>query len=171
MRTMMTKSFAALAALVVVAAATPAAAVQAAAPGHEAVDRPSPARAEQLSAQAQQLLSEPRQWRRAARMLEQSAQLRPASDEQAYVVLVQAARIRMAVGDLTTAREDLKKAATHALDRGAVLDAAHALLDAAAVAVEEKQAEEAAQLAGRATLLAQSPLISEAQRVSILRRI
>lgn len=141
--------------------------------GSEAAVRavPDPDRATQLRDQAESLFSQPKQWKKAVRMLEQSAELRDASDPEAYECLVYAGRIRAAIGDLKGARVSLEKAAEHALARGELVDAANALIDAAHAAVALKDAKGAQALVDRAELLTQSPLLSVQQRSTLQARI
>lgn len=128
-------------------------------------------RAQQLRAQAEELFSQPTKWRRAARLMEQSARLRDAADPEAYTCLVFAGRIRAALHDYAGARSALEKAAEHAVARGAVLDAAHAFIDAAHIARQEKDVEGARELVERATLLATSPQLSDDEADQIHRRL
>lgn len=141
--------------------------------GSEASVRPDPEpeKAEQLREQAEALFSQPKQWKKAVRLLEQSAELRAADDPEAYDCLMYAGRIRAAIGDLRGAREDLEKAAAHALARGEIIDAANAFIDAAHAAVALKDARGARDLVERASLLTQSPLLSMQQRNHLQSRI
>lgn len=125
---------------------------------------PEPNKAEQLRDEAEALFSQPRQWKKAVRLLEQSAALREADDAEAYDCLIYAGRIRAAIGDLAGARLNLEKAAAHALARGEIVDAANALIDAAHAAVALRDARGARDLVERASLLTQSPLLSLHQR-------
>ncbi|HSJ31252.1 MAG TPA: hypothetical protein VK933_07445 [Longimicrobiales bacterium] len=132
---------------------------------------PDPERAAQLHAQAEALFSQPKQWKKAVRLLEQSAELRGAEDPEAYDCLVYAGRIRAAIGDFRAARSNMLKAADHAMARGAVIDAANALIDAAHAAVELKDARDARDLVERAELLTASPLLSMEQRARLRARL
>jgi hypothetical protein len=161
----------AAAAVAVFAASAPASAVQ-----NETVAvavKPSPRaeRADALKQQAEGLFAQPKQWRKAARLLERSAELRDAADPDAYTCLMFAGRLRAAVGDYAAARSSLEKAAAHAMARGAVLEAANAYIDAAFAAAEDKQPEAAKELLARAALLTESPLLSQDQADQITRRI
>lgn len=128
-------------------------------------------KARELRAQAEALFSEPRQWRKAARLLEQSAALRDASDADGYTCLLYAGRIRAALGDLTSARQNLEKAATQALMRGALVEAAHAYIDAAFVAAEAREVESARAFMERAKLLSDAPLLNAEQKLSLMVRL
>ena len=128
-------------------------------------------KARELRAQAEALFSQPRQWRKAARLLEESARLRDASDADGYMCLLYAGRIEAALGDLTGARENLEKAAAHAIARGSLVEAAHAYIDAAHVAADAKQIDAAKTLIERASLLAQSPLLTAEQKAGLNSRL
>ena len=132
---------------------------------------PEPDKAAQLREEAISLFSQPKQWKKAVRLLEESAELRDASDPAAYECLMYAGRIRASIGDLKGARASLEKAAAQALARGQVVDAANALIDAAHAAVALKDADGARSLVDRAALLTQSPLLSVEQRSSLKARI
>ena len=164
-RTTMTMMAAAMLAMPVHAAATPAhdTAVTTPKPDHE--------RAQELRVQAEALFSQPKQWRKAIRLLEESAELRDANDRGATVCLSLAGRIRSALGDYSGARQSLQKAGDHALARGSILEAAHSYLDAAHVAIREKNGQAAQELVNRALLLAESPLLTDAQRDEVTRRV
>jgi Tfp pilus assembly protein PilF len=155
--------------------AAAAAAAIAAAPAQAAEESsvlgPQPDRAEQLREEAAQLYSQPRQWRRAARMLEQSAALRDASDAGAYSCLVMAGRLYAALGDNAAARQRFEDAASQALARGDVLNAAHAYVDAAHASARERQPDAAQSFMDRAALLTGSPLMTAQQVDQIARRI
>jgi hypothetical protein len=132
---------------------------------------PNPDRARALRMKAEDLYSQPKQWKKAARLLEQSAQLREANDPDTYTCLMYAGRLRAAVNDLPAARANLEKAAAHAIARGAVVEAAHALIDAAHVASAEKDIVAARELVRRASLLSESPLLSAEQKNVINARL
>ena len=125
---------------------------------------PNPSRARELRTRAEQLFAQPKHWRKAARLFEQSAELREANDPETYACLMYAARLRFHVNDLPAARSDLEKAAAHALARGYVNEAAEAYIDIAHVAVAQKQIEVARDFAGRAALLSESPVLTVEQR-------
>lgn len=144
-----------------------------AAQGAEASVRPDPEheKAEQLRDKAEALFSQPKQWKKAVRLLEQSAELRAADDAEAYDCLMYAGRLRAAIGDLKGARVNLEKAAAHALARGEIVDAANAFIDAAHAAAALKDSRGARDLVKRASLLTQSPLLSMQQRSHLQARI
>ncbi|HEX6306541.1 MAG TPA: hypothetical protein VFZ69_00060 [Longimicrobiales bacterium] len=161
------------AAAAVLGGAAPAAAVQvgeiaALVPATPPTD---PDRAAALRREAQELFSQPKQWKKAVRLLEQSASLRAANDAAAYDCLMYAGRIRAALGDMRNARVDFEKAAAHALARGAVVDAANAYIDAAHTAVALKDGAGARELVDSASLLAASPLLTEMDRNRLRARL
>jgi hypothetical protein len=163
-----TMAFAAVAAL---ASAVPANAMQFGPDAMVYDPTPNPDRARALRIQAEELYSQPKQWKKAARLLEQSAQLREANDPDIYNCLMYAGRLRAAISDLPNARINLEKAATHALARGAVIEAAHALIDAAHVASSQKDAAAAREFVKRATMLTESLLLSAEQKHVIEARL
>jgi hypothetical protein len=154
----------AIATVAVLAGAPPVSAKQFAAETRMYDPTPKADKARELRAQAEALFTQPKQWRKAARLLEQSAELREASDPEAYSCLMYAGRIQASLGDWANARTNLEKAAARALARGAIVEAAHSYIDAAHVAAQEKQIAVARDLVGRATLLAASPLLSVDQK-------
>lgn len=163
----------AAAALAVLAGAVPAAALQNGDLAAVVMSSPptNPERAAQLKRDAEALFSQPKQWNKAVRMLEQSAALRAGSDPEAYTCLVYAARVRAALGDMRGARIDFEKAAAQALARGAVVEAAHAYIDAAHAAVALRDAAGARELVDSARLLSESPLLSVADRTRLKARL
>lgn len=128
-------------------------------------------RARLLRARAEALFDQPAEWRRAARLLEESAALRTADDPEAYDCLLYAGRIRAGVGDFAAAAGLLERAAEHALARGAVPEAAQAYVDAAFSAKAAKQRTQAGALLGKARLLTGSPALSTHQKQLLLARI
>lgn len=132
---------------------------------------PERERAEQLRKEAETYFSQPKQWRRAARLLERSAELRAADDADAYSNWVMAGSLRAAMGDYASAASNYQKAADQALARGAVLDAAHAMIDGAHAAAQMRDGQQAVELVERARLLASSPMLTADQAEQIIRRI
>jgi hypothetical protein len=168
-----TRFAAALAAVTVLAIGAPASAMQQASLGGVGMAPPPDRteRAQELQERAEALFSQPKQWKRAVRMLEQSAELREATDPDAYTCLIYAGRIKAALGDMSGARLSLEKAAEQALARGAVVEAANALIDAAHAAVGERDARLAQEFMDKALLLSESPLLSMDQRTLIRNRL
>ena len=167
-----------MAACAVVAAAAFAGTAPAASAGQELVvaelDAPDDERldrARALREEAESLYSEPKQWRKAARLLERSADLRTDTDPEAYACLLAAGRIRAAIGDDAAAQQTLQRAGAHAAARGAVADAATAWIDAAYVAAKQGETATAMSLFARAELLLESPLLEATQRDALRRRL
>jgi len=131
----------------------------------------NPERARQLRAQALALFDQPKEWGRAAKLLEQSAALRAADDAEAYTCLLGAGQIRAAVHDYDDAVRLLSQAGDQALARGAVLDAARAYVFAAHAAMSDKDVARAQELGAKARLLTTSPLLTDAERADVRGRI
>jgi tetratricopeptide (TPR) repeat protein len=132
---------------------------------------PDKDRARLLRAKAEALYDQPSEWRRAAKLLEASAELRTADDPEAYECLFYAGRIRGTLGDFSVAAKLLERAADHALARGAVMDAAQAYLDAAIAAKSNQDATSAVELLGKARLLAGSPQLTDLEKGLLLSRL
>lgn len=131
----------------------------------------STVRAEQLQQQAMSLLMQPKHWKKAQRLLQQSAELRSAGDAEAYTCYMMAGRLSAVLHDNAGARESLVKAAEHALARGAVVDAASAFIDAAHAAARTGDVEATRALIERATLLTGSPRITPQERGALEHRL
>ena len=110
-------------------------------------------------------------YRDAARVYRRSADYRAAEDSMGFKCLTEAAALAYAGGDRSGARTDMARAAERALARGDLKSAAHAYLDAAWIAQEQKQPRQVWELGHRAEMLATSTLLSESDRGSILQRI
>jgi hypothetical protein len=132
---------------------------------------PEPERASQMRAEAEAFFSHARHWRRAARLLERSAELRPPEDSEAYSSLMIAGSLRAARHEYNAAQANYEQAAAHAAARGAVPDQAHALINAAHAAVLGGYGDQAVALVQRARLLTASPMLTEAEKQQILRRL
>jgi hypothetical protein len=133
--------------------------------------KPEPDRAAELRAAAEQYISSPRQWSRAARLLERSVEFRAPDDAETYASLIVAGNLRAATGAYNTAQANFEKAASQAVSRGAVLDAAHAYINAAHAAVKGGNGQQAGGLVEAARLLSSSPMLTEAQKSQITRRL
>jgi hypothetical protein len=132
---------------------------------------PDRERAKLLRAKAEALFDQPVEWRRAAKLLEESAGLRSADDAEAYDCLIYAGRIRAALGDFGVATRLLSRAGEHALARGAVPQAAQAFVDAAFSAKAALNSTEAAELLEKARLLTGSPMLSVGEKTRLLARM
>jgi hypothetical protein len=127
--------------------------------------------ANDLERRAQALYGAPREWREAAFLQERAASLRGAGDTQAFEDLRMAAHIYRAAGDLGRARSAMERAGAHAAARGDVVNAANSYVDAGLLALEQKRDDKVKGLALKAELLANSPMLDELQRATIMNRI
>jgi hypothetical protein len=127
--------------------------------------------ASDLRTRAEALYGSPARLREAAQLHEKEAAVRSAADPQAVVALEQAARFYAYTGDPARGRVLMQRAAERALRVGEVLRAAHAYIDAAFLALREKDVERAYAYTTQADLLARSPHLLEADRAGIVRRI
>src|SRR5688500_18875052 len=93
------------------------------------------AQADQLRAKAEALYSQPDKAKQAARLHEREASWRSEQDPQAIDALQRAAQFYSTAGDARKARALMQKVGDLALQRGDVLRAAHAFLDAAVIAL------------------------------------
>ena len=116
-------------------------------------------------------LVEAGRWRDAARLHRRSAALRSPEDGRGYECLKEAAALAYYTRDRSAAREDMARAAEHALARGELRAAALAYLDGAWIAQEQRNRREVWELGHRAEMLAASPVLSASDRAVILRRI
>jgi tetratricopeptide (TPR) repeat protein len=110
-------------------------------------------------------------YRDAARLYRRSAGFRAAEDSLGSRCLTEAAALAYAAGDRNGARGDLVDAADRSLARGDISEAAQSYLDAAWIAQEQNKPSQVWEFGHRAEILAASPLLSQAQRGAILRRI
>ena len=130
----------------------------------------SAAKADSLHDAAVTLMTAHR-WRDAASLHRRSAELRSPDDPLAFRCLSEAAALAYATNDRSAARGDMADAAGQALARGDLRSAAHAYLDAAWIAQEQKNPRQVWELGHRAEMLAASPLLAESDRAAILQRI
>lgn len=121
-----------------------------------------------LETRARVLIDSPKQWPEAARMLEQAAGMRAADDMRAVDDLIIAAAAHRWAHERAAGRATYVAAGERALALGDVVRAANAFLCAAVIAHEQKDDAGAWELKGRAERLAQSPLLTEAERKNIL---
>jgi hypothetical protein len=128
------------------------------------------ARAEALYVRAAAMFDRPARYRHAARLLVQSAQLRDPADRMAFTSLWKAGRLYSYAEDRKSAQRTLTRAGELALGNGELLLAANALLDAAMVAAERRDAG-GLRLVDRAQILARSPHLTASERQAILSRI
>jgi hypothetical protein len=171
MKAHMIKTVFAATAISIGASALPAAAVQGSARVEVPNMKPDALRASEMRAEAEHYFSAPRYWRCAARLLERSVDYRTPEDAETYRTLIVAGNLRAAMGEYNTAQANFERAAHHAAARGAVLDAAHGYINAAHAAVKGGNGHQAGRLVERARLLSSSPMLSEAQKTQITRRL
>ena len=124
--------------------------------------------AQELKARAELLYDQPGQWKAAADLLRKSAALLDDGDAQQFETLLTAGRVYGQAGDLTRARKTLQMAAESALERGAVMQAGQAYLEAAHVAARQGSAHRALALREKARVLAESPHLSAQERSYLL---
>lgn len=133
------------------------------------VEAPDPA--DRIAADAYKLFANPRAWPRAARLLERSATMRAADDPERTAAFVAAGRVYSAIGSPAEARRAFEAGADAAAARGAILDAAHAYLDAAIAAALAGDRASASDLLHQGVLLASSPHLGVQEKDAIMRRI
>lgn len=129
-------------------------------------------RAEKLDAEA--LSYEQNDWsqlKKAARLRELAADLRTADDPEGTVSLYWAARDRYYSGDPKAARVLMEQAADRALAMGDVLNAVTAYTEAAYICADIRDGDRMRTLAGKARLLASSPMLTEEQRYQLRTRL
>lgn len=154
--------------LMAVAAAPVAASAQQKLP---AVRVTGTAYADELALRAEKLSTQLDQFKKAAELFEQSADVRTAGDARAVTCLRSAATLRYNTGNKRKGLALMEKAADRAIRLGDVMFAANAYIDAAVIAQELRQGERALQLGERAALLTKSPLLSGDQRSALLARM
>src|SRR5688572_27389323 len=129
------------------------------------------ARADQLREEAKLYYSKVTTLRKAAVLHEREAAARVESDPLKFAALDLAARLYAYAGDPARGTALMEQAARGALTRGDVKRAAHALLDAAFLALKVRDGERARELTHQADLLALSPLLTPDEKLSIVQRI
>lgn len=132
---------------------------------------PDVEKAEKLEALAEALMDDTREWKKAANLLREAATYREDADARKVTNFIGAARLAHYGGDVNRARKDMASAAQLALRQGDVLQASHSYLDAAWLAKQARDPERAKHFLEEARLLANSPLLAQADRLGILNRI
>lgn len=127
--------------------------------------------ADSLDARATALYHDPRRFEDAARLHTAAARLRPVGDERAVESLIRAGRLFAHARSYDAARQALRAAADAALQRGDVVSAAHLNIDVALVAQLEGDVARVSESVQRAETLLASPLLNDAQRARVQRRI
>ena len=128
------------------------------------------ARAAILESEAAGLSEQRHKWDYAASLYRAAANIREDGDPKAVHDMVYAGRLSYYLRDLGMAVRDLEAAAQHALAGGDVIKAAHIYTDAAWVAGKDGKTRNQRSLASRAQRLAESPLLTAADRLDVLGR-
>lgn len=110
-------------------------------------------------------------WKAYAVALEREAAGLPAGSAESLSRIRTAAMIRLNFGEAATALDMIVGAAEAAESTGSVALAAHTFIDGAWIASEMKIPSTVNQLAERAIMLTISPLMGDADRVAVLRRV
>jgi hypothetical protein len=108
-----------------------------------------------------------KQWKAAAKLLVESAELRPCHDPEIFPSLARAARLYQGAGDMRRAEETMERAAQHALYSGDVANAADTFIRLAWIAKARDDARAVHTYLARAKDLSYSPLLREARAESI----
>jgi tetratricopeptide (TPR) repeat protein len=128
-------------------------------------------RADQLEKQAAALHDDMTRYVEAARLYKQAASLRSETDPRAVDVLMLAAHLFHYANKMSDARKTMDQAAQRALAGGDVWRASVANLEAALFAYKQGNWAQTERLGRKALQLAQSPLLTEEQRASIVNRL
>jgi hypothetical protein len=110
-------------------------------------------------------------WKAYANELVREAGTLPAGSEEKLQMIRTAANIKLNFGDAEGALDLIVGAAEAAEVSGSVALAAHTFIDGAWIASEMELQGQVNQLAERATMLTISPLMGDADRVAVLRRV
>jgi hypothetical protein len=129
------------------------------------------AEANSLDERAVALYSSPKKWRKAAWLHEEAADRRSISDPRAHQSLIMAGHIYYAAGANGLAFEAMARGAERAAQIGDVVTAANAYVDAGLMAAEASRGDEIADMARRAVALANSPLLNDEERATIVKRV
>jgi hypothetical protein len=139
-------------------------------PGSAAAQTAGPT-PDELHNAAQLLFTTPTRHAEAARLLCREADLRSSDDPDAVQAALLCGRLYYYGGELTRSRNALEDAARRALAIGDVIRAAHAFVDASLVAERQGKSRAVSALAGKARMLARSPLLTSSQRHAIEERV
>ena len=127
-------------------------------------------RADTLEARLETLLGTPDTWREAAKLQRRAAELR-GDDPRATKSWSRAGWFYAGTRDYGLARQMHERAAQHAMAGGDVERAAQCLIDAALVALEDQRTDLVPRFVQRTRRLADSPLLTAAQRSTIIERV
>lgn len=161
---------AALPALLTLAGATRAQG-QLPAAGNGLADAAAVSTAETLEAEAASYFPTKRRYKQAAKLLLRAASLRDATDVKGIEDLLRAGQLSYYVGDMATARRAIEQAGERALRAGYPGRAANAFLDAGYLALARKDRNSARRFFVDAWRLAQSPHLTESERIAIAGRL
>lgn len=106
-----------------------------------------------------------------ASLRERSAELRTDADPKRFAGFQTAAFLRYGAGDRRRALADMELAARSAAARGDVENAANAYIHAAHLALDLRQTARVVEYTNAARLLAESPLLTEEQRIVLRGRL
>jgi hypothetical protein len=126
---------------------------------------------EELHAAAELLFPTPNRHAEAAELLCREADLRSGDDPDGVEAQLLCGKLYYYAGELTQSRDALEDAARRALANGDVVQAAHAFVDASLIAEMQGKSRAVGDLAGKARMLAGSPLLTSGQRLAIEERI
>ena len=126
---------------------------------------------EELRRAAELLFTTPNRHAEAAQLLCREADVRPIEDPKGVEAALLCGKLYYYVEELGLSRDALENAAQRALALGDVVRAAHALVDASLLAERQSKSRAVVALAGRARMLARSPLLTPGQRLAIEERI
>ena len=124
-----------------------------------------------LHQQAIDLYEIPERWGEAADMHREAAENLPANDAGQFYGYSRAALLYFHAGELPEARRSMEDAAEGAEATGDVLTAAHAYVDAAFIAIAEDYDGKQREFVADAREVADSEVLTEAERESVLIRI
>ncbi|HYO47002.1 MAG TPA: hypothetical protein VEY33_09990 [Gemmatimonadota bacterium] len=126
---------------------------------------------EELHAAAERLFPTPSRHAKAAGLLCREADLRSGDDPNGVQALLLCGKLYYYAGELAQSRYALEDAARRALAIGDVVRAAHAFMDASFIAGRQGKSQAVGELAGKARMLAGSPLLTPGQRLAIEERV
>jgi hypothetical protein len=127
--------------------------------------------AQALHERAAVLLTDTRRQAAAAALLVEASSLRASDDPTSVKDLLVAGKLYAYANNNRAARTTLERAAARALEFGDQVTAAHAYVDAAFIAIRQKDWETMRALTTSAERIANSPAVAAAQRADILTRI
>lgn len=124
-----------------------------------------------LHSRAMELYEQPQRWEEAGELHEQAAKLLPNNAADGYFGFQRAAVLYFHAGEIARSRKAMERAAEIADATGDLLTAAHSWVDAAFLAVAEGYAGKKREFVRTARAMADSELLTDADREAILSRI